>query len=237
LVNGGLNISELDGWWAEAYAPEVGWALGDGREHGEDPRYDAYEAEALYHLLEHEVLPAFYTRNEADIPLGWVARMRESMARLTPLYSTNRSLPQYVERYYIPLAEAWRARTGENGARGRRIIRRRRRLDRHWPEVFLESVDVESDGPQHLFQARVWLGMLSPEELLIELYADGASGEPAVRQTMTRSVESSRSGIVTYETRITSYRPTADFTVRLRPALDDLLSILEEPRIQWQDSR
>lgn len=234
LVNGGLNLSELDGWWAEAYAPEVGWALGDGREHTDDPGYDAQEAEALYHLLEHEVLPAFYTRDEADIPVGWVARMRESMARLTPLYSTNRSLPEYVERYYIPLAEAWRDRTADDGARGRRIVNRRRQLDRYWSEVAFESVETESDGHQHRFRARVRLGELAPEELLVELYADGVSGGAAICQPMAHNVKFSRSGEAIYETRITSYRPVTDFTVRLRPAPVDLLSILEEPRILWQ---
>jgi starch phosphorylase len=68
LVNGGINLSELDGWWAEAYTPEVGWALGDGREHGDDLAWDAIEADALYDLLEREVIPEFYTRDESGIP-------------------------------------------------------------------------------------------------------------------------------------------------------------------------
>jgi len=86
LVNGGINLSELDGWWAEAYTPEVGWALGDGREHGDDRAWDAIEAEALYELLEREVIPAFYARDEQGIPGAWVTRLRESMARLTPRF-------------------------------------------------------------------------------------------------------------------------------------------------------
>ena len=73
LVNGGINLSELDGWWAEAYTPEVGWALGDGQEHGDDPAWDAVEAEALYDLLEREVIPEFYTRDEQGIPTAWVS--------------------------------------------------------------------------------------------------------------------------------------------------------------------
>src|SRR5436309_1102906 len=71
LVNGGLNLSELDGWWAEAYTPEVGWALGDGLEHGDDPAWDAVEADALYDLLEREVIPEFYTRDQRGIPTAW----------------------------------------------------------------------------------------------------------------------------------------------------------------------
>ncbi len=84
LVNGGLNLSELDGWWAEAFTPDIGWAIGDGLEHGDDPGWDASEAERLYSLLEQEIVPAFYRRDAAGIPSDWVIKMRESMARLTP---------------------------------------------------------------------------------------------------------------------------------------------------------
>ena len=108
LVNGGINLSELDGWWAEAYAPELGWALGDGQEHGDDPAWDAVEAEALYELLEREVIPEFYTRDDQGIPTAWVRRMRESMARLTPRFSASRAVCQYTEERYLPAAAAYR---------------------------------------------------------------------------------------------------------------------------------
>ncbi|MDR3674797.1 MAG: alpha-glucan family phosphorylase, partial [Acidobacteriota bacterium] len=104
LVNGGINLSELDGWWAEAYTPEVGWALGDGQEHGDDPGWDAVEAEALYNLLEREVVPEFYARNGQGIPTAWVARMRNSMASLTPRFSANRAVCEYTEQHYLPAA-------------------------------------------------------------------------------------------------------------------------------------
>ncbi len=94
LVNGGLNLSELDGWWVEAYSPDVGWALGDGKEHGDDPALDAAEADALYTLLEQNVIPEFYTRDDKGIPIAWVARMRESMARLTPQYLRQPHCPR-----------------------------------------------------------------------------------------------------------------------------------------------
>ena len=84
LVNGALNLSVLDGWWAEAYSPKVGWAIGDGNEHGDDPAWDRADAEALYAVLENEIIPEFYKRDEQGIPRSWVARIRESMAVLTP---------------------------------------------------------------------------------------------------------------------------------------------------------
>ena len=122
LVNGGINLSELDGWWAEAYTPEVGWALGDGQEHGDDPAWDAAEADALYDLLEREVIPEFYTRDENGIPTAWVARMRESMARLTPRFSANRTVREYTEQHYLPAAAAYRERAADKGAVGRQMV-------------------------------------------------------------------------------------------------------------------
>ena len=102
LVNGGLNLSVLDGWWAEAYSPAVGWAIGDGNEHGDDSAWDRADAEALYSILENEIVPEFYDRDETGIPGNWVARIRESMAMLTPAFSANRTVRQYTEEHYFP---------------------------------------------------------------------------------------------------------------------------------------
>ena len=129
LVNGGINLSELDGWWAEAYTPDVGWALGDGQEHDSDPAWDAVEAEALYDLLENEVIPEFYTRDEQGIPNAWVARMRESMAQLTPRFSTNRAVCEYTEQHYLPAASAYLERAADNGAIGTDIVNWRHTLE------------------------------------------------------------------------------------------------------------
>ena len=72
LVNGGLNLSVLDGWWAEAFAANSGWAIGDGVEHGDDPAWDHADAEALYAVLEQQIIPEFYARDENGIPTAWV---------------------------------------------------------------------------------------------------------------------------------------------------------------------
>ncbi len=162
LVNGGINLSELDGWWAEAYTPEVGWALGDGQEHGDDPAWNAAEAEALYDLLEREVIPEFYTRNESNIPTAWIKRMRESMAQLTPRFSANRTVREYTEQYYIPSAAAYRSRAADNGTAGRQMVYWQHSLEQKWAALRFGEVKVETHDSQHVYEIQLYLNDLDP---------------------------------------------------------------------------
>ncbi len=162
LVNGGLNLSELDGWWAEAYSPEVGWAIGDRLEHGDDPAWDAAEAEALYGLLERAIIPEFYARDDRGIPCGWVARMRESMARLTPLFSTNRAVRQYTEQHYLSAASAVKERATNQGAMGAELLRWQAQLAKHWSTLRFGSATVEQKERQFVFQVQAFLDNLIP---------------------------------------------------------------------------
>ena len=184
LVNGGINLSELDGWWAEAYTPELGWAIGDGQEHGDDPGWDAAEAEALYERLEREVIPEFYARNNKGIPTAWVARMRESMARLTPLFSANRTVREYTEQHYIPAAAAYRERAADKGAVGGQMVNWQHTLEQKWAALSFGEVKVQTNAAQHLFEVQVHLHDLDPEVVRVELCADGVMGSAAVRQEM-----------------------------------------------------
>src|SRR5450759_2933993 len=162
LVNGGINLSELDGWWAEAYTPEVGWALGDGQEHGDDPAWDAVEAAALYDLLEREVIPEFYNRDKQDIPTAWVARMRESMAQLTPQFSANRAVREYMEGHYIPAAAAYHKRASNKGVVGAEIAKWQHALEQNWAGLRFGEVKVMSDASNHVFGVEIYLGSLDP---------------------------------------------------------------------------
>ncbi len=135
LVNGGINLSELDGWWDEAYTPEVGWALGDSREHGNDPAWDAAEADTLYTQLEQEVIPEFYDRDQSGIPTAWVRRIRESMARLTPRFSANRTVREYTEKYYLPAAESYLTRAAGKGAMGENLVNWQHDLKQKWTSI------------------------------------------------------------------------------------------------------
>jgi glycogen phosphorylase len=235
LVNGGINLSELDGWWAEAYTHEVGWALGDGQEHGDDPAWDAVEANALYDLLEQEVIPEFYTRDKKGIPTAWVARMRESMARLTPQFSANRTVREYTEQHYLPAASAYRERAAGKGAMGAQVMNWQRALEESWSNLHFGEVKVASDEGKHVFEAPVYLSGLDPNTVRVELYANGVNSDEPVRQEMTRVRQlADASGGYVYSAAVSAARPPADYTVRVIPHCDGVAIPLEDARILWQ---
>jgi len=234
LVNGGMNLSELDGWWAEAYTPEVGWALGDGREHGDDPAWDAAEAEALYNLLESEVIPEFYTRSKQGIPTAWVKRMRTSMAGLTGQFSANRAVREYTEEHYLPAAMAYLARAADKGAAGLQMVNWRHTLEKNWAALRFGEVQVVSDKGQHAFEIAVYLGNLDPNIIRVELYADGVNSSEPERHEMRRARTSGESNGYIYNTQVPATRAASDYTARIIPQFAGVAVPLEANRILWQ---
>jgi starch phosphorylase len=235
LVNGGINLSELDGWWAEAYAPDLGWALGDGKEHDDDPAWDAAEAEMLYDLLEHEVIPEFYSRDANGIPNAWVARMRESMARLTPQYCSSRCVREYTEEHYFPAAERYLKRAANNGELGVQVMNWQRALDQKWAALRFGEVKVETDAAQHLFEVQVYLEDLDPYAVRVELYADAIDGSGTVRQAMKRVREPvAAAGVYAYHARVPATRPATHYTPRVIPSFDGVAVPLEAALVLWR---
>jgi starch phosphorylase len=209
--------------------------LGDGREHGEDPAWDAVEADALYKLLEREVIPEFYTRDEHGIPTTWVKRMRESMARLTPRYSANRTVREYTKHHYLPAAAAYRTRAAETGAVGRQVVKWEHTLQQQWPTLRFGDVTVETRGGQHLFEGQVHLNDLDPKMVRVELYAEGINGSDPIRLEMARvSQLAGASGGYVYNAAVSAARPPADYTARLIPYRDGVSVPLEDAHILWQ---
>jgi len=225
----------LDGWWAEAFSPEVGWALGDGQEHHDDPAWDAAEAEALYDLVEREVVPEFYARNGQGIPTAWVARMRNSMASLTPRFSASRAVCEYTEQHYLPAAAAYRRRAVDKCAVGKSIAIWEQALKEKRGTLSFGEVKVQTNAVQHIFEAEVFLNGLDPKAIRVELYANGTNGSGPVREEMTHVVQNSGadSGNV-YVAQVLAIRPATDYTARVIPNCDGVTIPLEDSRILWQ---
>lgn len=241
LVNGGLNLSVLDGWWAEAYSPRVGWAIGDGQEHGDDPVWDTADAEALYTVLENEIIPEFYKRDEQGIPRSWVGRIRESMAALTPAFSANRTVRQYTEEHYLPAASAYAARACRDSKITESLLAWREGIARYWDDVHFGAVKVSQEDGELAFEAEVYLGGLDPGSARVELYAGPQDGKPAFTQEMHRTAgpgpgaapPAFGSGPYLYATRTPATRAAGDFTPRILP-FHTLALPTEIRRMVWQ---
>ncbi|MGE0641387.1 MAG: alpha-glucan family phosphorylase, partial [Thermoanaerobaculia bacterium] len=107
-MNGALNMSIADGWWPEGFDGENGWVIGarnaiTGDAAGDEAVQDREDVRALYHLLEEEVVPLYYERDENDLPHGWIRRMKEAMATITPQFSSDRMMRDYCESAYVSL--------------------------------------------------------------------------------------------------------------------------------------
>jgi starch phosphorylase len=190
---------------------------------------------ALYDLLEREVIPEFYTRNEQGIPTAWIGRMRVSMARLTPRFSANRTVREYTEQHYLPAASAYRERAAGKGAIGVQLVNLQRAMAQNWSNLRFGEMKVATDGGNHVFEVQVYLGGLDPNSVRVELYADGVNGGEPVRQELKRVRQlADASGGNVYSAAVSAARPPADYTARVIPHCDGVTIPLEDARILWQ---
>ena len=235
LANGGLNISELDGWWAEAYTPKIGWAIGDGREHGEDAAWDTSEVESLYTLLEQQVVPEFYERDAQGLPSKWLERVRESMATLTPQFSAGRAIREYTNDHYLPAVTGYAARVANDGKLGAEVLQWQRSIGERWNTLRFGNVIAETKDGQHRFQIAVVRGDFDPAQFRVEFYADptGESGaKPEILAACNSSAEPS--GTIVYSACCSAKRPATDYTARLIPSHVGASVPLEAGQILWQ---
>jgi starch phosphorylase len=234
LVNGGLNLSELDGWWAEAYQPGLGWAIGDRREHHSDPAWDAAEADQLYTLLEQEIIPGFYQRNALGIPETWVQCIRASIITLTPHFSTNRMLREYLQDYYLPAAQAQRHRQADDGAIGRQLAAWRSRVTRHWQGLHWDQLHAHTDQDGHHLSLHLYLDDLGPDDIQLECFAEPLDDRPAERHVLRRgeALPGAINGFL-YTGLLPTERPLSHYTPRIIPAHPEALVPLELNLITW----
>jgi starch phosphorylase len=234
LANGGLNLSVLDGWWAEAYAPELGWTLSADALR---PGTDAAEAEELYRVLEREVVPAFYERDAQGTPPGWVARMRASMSKLAPRFSANRMVREYVQDVYLPTAQAFRRRTHDGARLARELRAWEAGIERFWGDLRFGDVWTERDDGAWRFEVELFSGEMPLHWFRVELYADPLEGEhEPFRRAMERGavIEDAEKPAYLYWARVPAARPASDYTARVVPFHPGVQTPAEMTRILWQ---
>lgn len=230
LVNGGLNVSELDGWWAEAYTPEVGWALNGNQAGHSDPE----QADMLYRLLEEEIVPAFYDRDDNGIPLRWTQKMRASMTTLTPQFSANRMVREYTERFYLPLAAHYAERSAHDGESGKRMSQWLQHIQDFWSKIHIGQVQAEDQGTQYSFRLHIYLGDLTADDVSVQLFAEPSAESSATIQPIPidHPIPGAVNGYV-YSITIAAVRLITDYTPRIIPHHPGCLVPIETRHILW----
>ncbi len=174
-LNGAINLSILDGWWDEAYNVHTGWAIGRGEEYTDETLQDEIESNALYDLLEKEIVPLFYSRGADDLPRQWITKMKGAMRAIGPEFNTNRMVREYTEKMYLPALDRGNDLSANNFARAKEIAVWKRHLRENWQGLKILEVHVDNHktlkvGDSVTVRAHVDLGHLKPEDVSVELF-------------------------------------------------------------------
>jgi starch phosphorylase len=248
IANGVLNLSTLDGWWDEAWRARsedkspIGWAIGQGESYDDHNYQDIIEAEALYDILERDVVPVFYDRRADGLPHRWISLMKSSIGELCHNFNTNRMVREYTERFYLPAHFHHKEMLADGAARAKALASSLARIRDGWPEIKIEILDSGSpieiqSGENIRFQARVHTGSLLPEDLRVELYLGALNADGEICQPMVMEMKPGSRDNDTY-----LYETTAipccgsgrhGYTARVLPHNADLANIFAPRLIAW----
>jgi starch phosphorylase len=174
-VNGVLNLSVLDGWWCEGYSEESGWRIGNGEEYGDPAYQDAIESQALYNILENDVIPSFYKRKHGGLPDRWLRMMKASMKMGLQNFCSQIMVSRYGKKFYQPAAARFHELLADDGKIAKNIAAQHEHLESHWKEIQIAQPVSEKTGPFRVGETfkvtcEVNLGALTPDEVDVEVY-------------------------------------------------------------------
>ena len=241
-ANGALNMSIPDGWWAEGYGPDHGWSIGRGEEYTDLAHQEAVESNALYDLLEREVVPAFYDRSKHGLPRKWIQRIKRTIDACAPVFTTHRMVREYTESCYMPAARRARKLRAEGMLRGKTLAAWKHRVAEAWPGLRVASVVPQSRtelpvGAALEVAAEVDLNGLSPNDLRVELYhgsIDSWGNIPSGQRVRMTFDTTADSGQARFVGSIPCDRTGRHgYTVRILPDNEDLSHPYELFCIRW----
>jgi len=197
-INGVLNMSTLDGWWCEGYRPEAGWGIGAGESYQDTDYQDLVESQAVYNMLENEVVPLFYTRSADNLPRAWIQRIKNSIKWIAPRFNTHRMVGEYTRRFYNPAASRSRYLTEQAMSKAKAFSMWKSNIKTAWPALVIKEVQIRVNNGQTDVQlnpdqaqvrvgcelnvsALVKLGRLSPDDVSVELYHGPVNAEDDIQ--------------------------------------------------------
>ncbi len=234
-LNGVLNVSILDGWWCEGYAEDRGWAIGAGEEYADPAYQDAVESQALFNVLENEVIPCFYEKRNGGLPDRWISMMKASMKMAIEDFCSLRMVSEYENRFYLPILKQTPALLKEEAVAAKRLAIQEERLYQLWKHVRVGVPSLCCRRPFRVGEkcevtADVHLGELLPDEVDVEVYngrmrsVDTLKGFEICPMKM---MEATSPGTYRYFGTVDCRVPGRyGFTVRATPRGDDFLKAL-----------
>jgi starch phosphorylase len=248
-INGAINLSILDGWWVECYHdnPASGWAIGTEQEYNNDEYQDHMDSESLFELLEKEVIPEFYERGADGLPRRWIARMKQSMATVSPYFNTARMVKEYFEKFYSAADKLHAQMARDHASPARELAKWKSQVQSEWGKVWVFDIKANSDAPLKAgstleIEAHVSLGPLTPDQVVVELYhgpldAAGniATAEVAMMNKLkTEERKAPEFPIHTYSGKINPQTSGQQgFAVRVLPRHANIELRLEPGLIRW----
>jgi len=240
-MNGVLNCSVLDGWWAEGYSPECGWAIGKGEEYTDTDLQDEIESKALYDLLEREIIPTFYNRGRDNIPRDWIKMMKCSIRSVGKNFCFHRTLMEYSNRYYQPALENAHKLKGAGWERAKAAADYLDLARSEWDSVAVEDVrstarPVMDRGDTVRVDARIKIGSLKPEQVLVELYHGPVSstGDIFDPQRVEMSAGTSQGGAYEYSVEVPcEVTGQHGYSVRVLPRHEGLVHPFIPGLVRW----
>jgi starch phosphorylase len=250
-ANGVLNVSTLDGWWDEAWrmrgtnGSDVGWAIGNGEVYDDLAYQDQVEAEALYKLLEREIVPTFYERRADGIPPKWIASMKSSIAKLCPEFNMHRMVKQYADEYYLVAHHRFLGLSGEDAAKARQLAGWLARMETAWPTIHADSIknDIAEIqlGDKIVVSARVALNTLAPEDVAVQVVmgrvdARGEILDPVVIPMQSEGKDGAGVDLFQAMVRPSTRTGLHGYSIRVLPHHPDLISSFLPGLITWASS-
>ncbi|AEG60877.1 alpha-glucan family phosphorylase [Desulforamulus ruminis] len=241
-ANGVVNCSVLDGWWPEGYDEENGYAIGEETGYRNEEEQDRDDAYRLYSLLEEKIIPTYYHQTEG-CPKEWVARMKKSIKTITPLFSTERMVKEYAERFYTESSIRGQKFTAENFKIASQVHNYKRFIKENWHYVTVKGVEAPGDSEMRVgdtlqLAVKVYLGPIPPEDVKVEA-VHGCEGDHSLTsiKTVPLEVEEQFSeGLYKYKGAFALEQGTCGFTVRIRPEHPYFATKFELPLASWAQS-
>lgn len=243
VMNGVMNLSVLDGWWAEGYLPEAGWALPEQNTYDNPDFQNELDAQTIYNLIENELVPLYYHRDANGLPTQWIERMKHCIARIAPHFTMKRMLDEYIARYYTPLYE----RSNRLSARNYRIAKSfttwKRKITHHWNDVQLIDMQVYDSTNHPLpvgenFTAKIVLDLhsLSPEDVSVQVVFIRKKTESQYElvQTETLPISQQDNKMVVYECHLPIVASGVyEYGFRMVPNHPDMPNAQELNLVRW----